>query len=146
MTPPRLVLDANILVSALLFHSGRLSWLRGAWSSGRIRPLAGRETTAELIRVLGYPKFRLSEADRQDILEDYLPFCETVTVPDPPPAVPECRDPFDRPFLELALAGNADALVTGDADLQALSDAFVVPILTPAGLKRQVSAGDRTEA
>ena len=146
MTPPRLVLDTNILVSALLFHSGRLSWLRGAWSSGRIRPLAGRETTAELIRVLGYPKFRLSDSDRQDILEDYLPFCDTAAVPDPPPAVPECRDPFDRPFLELALAARADALVTGDADLQALSDAFVVPILTPAGLKRQMSAGDRTEA
>ncbi len=138
MTPPRLVLDTNVLVSALLFHSGRLSWLRGAWSSGRIRPLAGRETTAELIRVLAYPKFRLSEADRQDLLEDYLPFCETVAVPDPPPAVPECRDPFDRPFLELALAGNADALVTGDAGLQALADVFAVPILTPAGLKRQL--------
>ena len=146
MTPPRLVLDTNILVSALLFHSGRLSWLRGAWSSGRIRPLAGRETTAELIRVLGYPKFRLSDSDRQDILEDYLPFCETAAVPDPPPEVPECRDPFDRPFLELALAARADALVTGDADLQALSDAFVVPILTPAGLKRQLQDADRQGA
>ncbi|MYF07572.1 MAG: putative toxin-antitoxin system toxin component, PIN family [Rhodospirillaceae bacterium] len=144
MTPPRLVLDTNVLVSALLFHSGRLSWLRGAWNSGRIRPLAGRETTAELIRVLGYPKFGLSDADRQDILEDYLPFCETVTVPDPPPAVPECRDPFDRPFLELALAGNADALVTGDADLQALADVFTVPILTPAGLKRQLPGNGYT--
>jgi len=146
MTPPRLVLDTNILVSALLFHSGRLSWLRGAWSSGRIRPLAGRETTAELIRVLGYPKFRLSEADRQDILEDYLPFCETATVPDPPPAVPQCRDLFDRPFLELALAGNADALVTGDAGLQALADIFAVPILTPAGLRRQLQDDDRQGA
>ncbi|MCY4397071.1 MAG: putative toxin-antitoxin system toxin component, PIN family [Rhodospirillaceae bacterium] len=145
MTPPGLVLDTNILLSALLFHSGRLSWLRGAWSSGRIRPLAGRETTAELIRVLGYPKFKLSEADRQDLLEDYLPFCETVAVPDPPPAVPECRDPFNRPFLELALAGRADALVTGDADLQALSDAFAVPILTPVGLKRQVYGDERTD-
>ncbi len=146
MTPPRLVLDTNILLSALLFHSGRLSWLRGAWSSGRIRPLAGRETTAELIRVLGYPKFRLSEADRQDLLEDYLPFCETVAVPDPPPAVPECRDPFDRPFLELALTGRADALVTGDADLQALADIFAVPILTPAGLRRQLSEDERAGA
>ena len=143
MTPPRLVLDTNILVSALLFHSGRLSWLRGAWSSGRIRPLAGRETTAELIRVLGYPKFRLSDSDRQDILEDYLPFCETAAVPDPPPAVPECRDPFDRPFLELALAARADALVTGDADLQALADIFAVPVLTPAGLRRQLQDADR---
>ena len=146
MTPPRLVLDTNILVSALLFHSGRLSWLRGAWSSGRIRPLAGRETTAELIRVLGYPKFGLIEADRQDLLEDYLPWCESIAVPDPPPAVPECRDPFDRPFMELAIAGGADALVTGDAGLQALADVFVVPILTPAGLKRQLNDDERTGA
>ncbi len=146
MTPPRLVLDTDVLVSALLFHSGRLSWLRGAWSSGRIRPLAGRETTAELIRVLGFPKFRLSEADRQDLLEDYLPRCETVAVPNPPPAVPECRDPFDRPFMELAIAGRADALVTGDAGLQVLADVFTVPILTPAGLKRQLYDDDRTGA
>lgn len=135
MTPPRLVFDTNVLISALLFPSGRVSWLRHAWGAGRIRPLAGRETTAELIRVLAYPKFRLSEAERQDLLEDYLPFCETVAVSDPPPAVPECRDPFDRPFLELALAARADALVTGDADLQALSDSFAVPILKPEALR-----------
>ncbi len=146
MTPPRLVLDTNVLVSALLFPSGRVSWLRHAWGADRIRPLAGRETTAELIRVLGYPKFRLSDTDRQDLLEDYLPFCETVTVPDPPPVVPECRDPFDRAFLELAVAGRADALVTGDADLQALSSDIAVPILTPAGLKRQLQDDDRTGA
>ena len=61
MTPPRLVLDTNILISALLFHAGSLSWLRHAWQSDTIRPLAGRETTAELLRVLHYPKFRLSD-------------------------------------------------------------------------------------
>ena len=42
-----------------------------------------------------------------------MPYCESVTVSTPPP-VPDCRDPFDRPFLELARAGNADALVTGN--------------------------------
>ena len=145
MTPPRLVLDTNILVSALLFHSGRLSWLRGAWSSGRIRPLAGRETTAELIRVLGYPKFRLSDSDRQDILEDYLPFCETATAPDPPPAVPECRDPFDRPFLELAIVADTYALVTGDDDLLVLADGFAVPILTPTAVRERLSRDEGTE-
>ena len=62
------------------------------------------------------------------------------------PAVPECRDPFDRPFLELALTARADALVTGDADLQAPADIFAVPILTPAGLKRQFHDADRSGA
>ena len=56
MTLVRPVLDTNVLVSALLFHSGALSWLRGAWRSGRIRPLAGQQTTAEL-----NPHPRLSE-------------------------------------------------------------------------------------
>ena len=116
MTPVRPVLDTNVLVSSLLFHSRALSWLRGAWRLGCVRPLAGKQTTAELIRVLAYPKFALSEGERQDLLDDYLPFCETVAVPKPPPVVLECRDPFDRMFLELALAGRADALVTGDAD------------------------------
>lgn len=132
MTPPRLVLDTNVLVSALLFHEGSLSWLRAAWQSETVRPLASRQTTAELIRVLAYPRFGLVEDERRDLLDDYLPWCETVAVPVPPPTVPRCRDPFDHVFLELALAGRADALVSGDGDLLALAEAFPVPILVPA--------------
>lgn len=139
MTPARLVPDTNVLLSALLFHTGRLSWLRGAWRSDRVRPLASRETTLELIRVLAYPKFALSAEDRRDLLDDYLPFCEIVVVSDPRPGVPECRDPGDRPFLELALAGRADALVTGDADLLALADTFPVPVVSPAALRRRMT-------
>ena len=132
MTPARTVLDTNVLLSALLFHTDALSWLRGAWRQARIHPLASRETTEELIRVLAYPKFSLNADEQRDLLDDYLPYCESVVVPDPPPEIPECRDPFDRPFLELALAGRADALVTGDDDILALAKAFSVPILSPA--------------
>jgi putative PIN family toxin of toxin-antitoxin system len=130
MTPPRIVLDTNVLLSALLFHGGSLSWLRAAWQSKAIRPLAGRDSTAELIRVLGYPKFHLADDEREDLLADYLPWCETVTI-SRPPEIPNCRDPFDRAFLELALAADADALVSGDKDLLALASTFSVPILTP---------------
>ena len=147
MTPPRLVLDTSVLLSALLFPAGRVSWIRTEWRAGRIRPLVSRDTTAEFLRVLAYPKFGLSAGERQDLLDDYLPWCETVSVPDPPATVPECRDPFDRPFLELALAGRADALVTGDADLLTLANAFAVPILTPAALRQRLpvtgSSADR---
>lgn len=146
MTPQRVVLDTNVILSALLFHAGAVSWLRGTWRSGRIRPLASRYTTTELIRVLTYPKFRLTEDERQDILDDYLPHCETVAVPDPPPIVPECRDPFDLPFLELALAGRADALVTGDRDLLALNESFSVPILPPATFRERVSGAGSADA
>ena len=137
MTPPRPVLDTNVLLSALLFHAGALSWLRQAWRSEAIRPLASRDTTAELIRVLSYPKFRLADDEREDLLGDYLPWCETVTVPNPV-EVPECRDPFDRPFLALALAASADALVTGDKDLLGLAEVFSVPILTPTAFRNRM--------
>lgn len=137
MTPPRLVLDTNVLLSALLFHHGSVAWLRPAWQSDAVRPLASRDTAEELIRVLAYPKFKLTGADREDLLGDYLPWCETITVPNKT-QVPDCRDPFDRPFLALAAAAKADALITGDKDLLALSNDFKVPILTPAAFKERL--------
>ena len=139
MTQPRLVLDTNVLLSALLFHAGTLPWLRAAWQSEVIRPLASRDTTAELIRVLSYPKFHLTNDEREDLLADYLPWCETVTISNPP-VIPDCRDPFDKPFLEPALTAKADALVTGDKDLLELANSSTVPILTPAAFKKSTSA------
>lgn len=133
--PVRVVLDTNVLVSALLFQAGAFSWLRSAWRSGNLIPLVSRETTAELMRVLAYPKFALGVDDQQDLLDDYLPFCETVSVTGAFD-IPNCRDPFDRPFLELAIAGNADALVTGDSDILILADDFRIPVLTPAAFRQ----------
>ena len=140
MTVQRVVLDTNVLVSALVFHTGSLSWIRGAWQSKRILPLAGRATTQELIRVFAYPRFRLSPDECTDLLADYLPWCETVAVSDLPMEIPRCRDPSDRAFLELAPAGHADALISGDADLLALADSFPVPILAPATFKERLVA------
>ena len=76
-------------------------------------------------------------------MNQYLPWCEMVTVPDPPD-VPECRDPRDRPFLELAMAARADALVTGDNDLLTLAEVFAVPIITPTELMARLEY-DRLE-
>lgn len=130
MTPLRWVLDTNVLLSALLFTAGQVAWVRDAWRTGTITPLASRDTTTELIRVLGYPKFGLTVPQREDLLGDYMAYAATVVISHAP-VVPECRDPFDRAFLELALAGGADALVTGDQDLLVLATAFEVPIVTP---------------
>ena len=137
MTPPRLVLDTNVLLPALLFHAGSLAWLRHAWQSGTLRPLASRDTVAELIRVLACPKFELTGEGREDLLGDYLPWCETITVSNPA-GIPDGRDPFDRPFLALALTGEADALVTGDKDLLVLANTFSVPILMPATFRERL--------
>ena len=118
-----MVFDTNVLVSALLFRRGLLGWLVDVWQTERVRPLGSKATIVELLRVLGYPKFRLAAGDRQALLEEYLPWCEAIVVP-PTVDVPDCRDPEDRMFLELAAAANADALVTGDGDLLVLAPTF----------------------
>lgn len=129
VSPPRVVIDTGPVLSALVFAQGRLVPLRHAWRAHRLQPLISRATAAELIRVLAYPKFKLSDNEQHELLADYLPCCETVRIPEPPPATPDCRDPFDVPFLQLALAGRADALLTGDRDVLALAGRFACPIL-----------------
>ena len=128
--PHIVVIDTNLVLSALVFTQGRLAPLRAAWQHQRILPLVSRVTTAELMRVLAYPKFRLAPEQQQELLADYLPYCKTVRIPDPPPPTPACRDAFDLPFLQLAIVGKANTLVTGDRDLLALAGAFACPILT----------------
>jgi len=127
---PRVVLDTHLVLSALVFHSGRFKPLRVFWQEGIMTPLVSKTTTAELIRALGYAKFKLAATEQEELLADYLPYCSTVALSDPPPQMPECRDPADAPFLQLALAGKADALVTGDKDLLVLTETFPCPILT----------------
>jgi predicted nucleic acid-binding protein len=51
-------------------------------------------------------------------------------MPAKPPKTPPCRDPFDIPFLQLAIVGKADHLVTGDKDLLSLADTFARSIIT----------------
>ena len=128
-TPPPLVLDTNLVLSALVFSSGALIHLRRGWQSGRFTPLVSTATVGELIRVLVYPRFQLLTEERENFLSDYLPFCESIRVPSPPPSTPTCRDPFDVQFLDLAVAGEAEFIVTGDKDILVLASEFPCPIL-----------------
>lgn len=130
----RVVLDTNVVVSALILRGGRLSWIRHAWSRGDLLPLVSRATSRELIRVLAYPKFGLATEEVEALLGDYLPFTEAVPV-EPGADVPEPPDPDDRMFLQLAVAGGARWLVTGDRALRAARPPRDVAILTPEELR-----------
>lgn len=125
----RIVVDTNIVISALIF-GGQLAKVRLAWQTERFIPLISKATATELIRVLAYPKFRLTPDEQEDLLADYVLYCEGVTMPEVIPTTPDCRDPFDIPFLVLALVGEADYLVTGDRDLLAIESDFACPIVT----------------
>ena len=129
MVCPRVVVDTNLVVSALIF-GGKVSRLRLAWQEDLFTPLVSKATTTELIRVLAYPKFKLTPTEQEDLLSDYILFCEAVAIPDRLPVIPEYRDPFVVPVLLLAVVSKADYLVTGDQDLLSLKDNFSCPIIT----------------
>lgn len=137
----RVVFDTGTVVSALLFARGRLAWLRRHWEQGGCTPLVSRATAEELTRVLAYPKFRLAPDERDELLSDYLVYCETVRRVRRCPV--SCRDPADQPFLDLAYTGRAAVLVTGDDDLLELSGRAGFAIETPAAYRRRVLGGGR---
>jgi uncharacterized protein len=130
VVPFRVVLDTNVILSSLLFRSGRVAWLCDAWKARRIIPLVSKETLCELLRVLAYPKFKLTSLEQQTLLEAFLPYAETVAVRNTV-SLPVCRDPHDQKFLTLAKQGRADYLVTGDADLLTLQGFKGCPVITP---------------
>ena len=130
----RVVLNTNVLVSALVLKRGSLAWFRAHWRDSKIIPLASRATVNELIRVLSYRKFQLDKQEIEALLADYLPYVEVIVVA-ATAGSPKCKDPDDQMFVDLAIQGKADALVTGDAALLAMSSSL--PVLTPAEYRDQ---------
>ncbi|MBL8523072.1 MAG: putative toxin-antitoxin system toxin component, PIN family, partial [Betaproteobacteria bacterium] len=55
--PLRVVLDTNVVLSALIFPGKTTSRIRELWQNGKLIPLISRETTEELLAALQYPKF-----------------------------------------------------------------------------------------
>ena len=131
---PRVVLDTNCLISALLFSRGVLGQLRSLWQEKRFIPLLCTSTVKELIRVLAYPKFKLTPDDIQELLGDILPWAEIVELTFSQQDVPyleHLRDPKDADFILLAEQEKVAVLVSGDKHLLELKDYASIPIMLP---------------
>ena len=102
MSIPRVVLDTNCLISALIFSRGKFAWLREAWQTKRFTPPASHDTVSELLRVLAHPKFKLTRDEQETLLADFLPYVETVKIDQTPESLPDIRDADDIIFLVLA--------------------------------------------
>jgi putative PIN family toxin of toxin-antitoxin system len=111
----RVVLDTNVMVSALLFK-GSLSKIVDHWKEGKFIPLLSKETFNEFKAVLEYPKFSLTRQEIKAIIEEeVLPFFEIVDAPGKIGKI--CRDSDDDKFIACAASGAADFIVSGDRDL-----------------------------
>lgn len=109
----RLVVDTNILVSALLAASSLPAYLIVLWRAGRFDLLTAAEQLNELMRVTRYPKIRerLTPAVAGRLVNDLRGLAVMVAAL---PQVDVSPDPDDNYLLALAAAGSADFLVTGD--------------------------------
>jgi putative PIN family toxin of toxin-antitoxin system len=123
----RVVLDTNVLVSALLF-SGEVGRIVAGWRNGAFAPVFSRDTFDEFRRVLAYPKFSLTAQEIEALIEDeVLPFSEVIEIEEDISGV--CRDPADDKFLSCAVAAGAEYLVSGDKDLLDLGSFRNIQIL-----------------
>ena len=124
------VIDTNVVISAILFGGGP-GKLIDLWKKGHITPLITEEIMAEYIRVLAYPKFKLSEEEINFIIhQEILPFFKVVKSK-PGPSIIK-KDPDDDKFIQCAEVGNAQILISGDQHLLALKFHHDIKILTPA--------------
>lgn len=126
----RIVIDTNVFVSAVLlpFSVPRRA-VDKALKHGVV--LFSEPSMSELTEVLFRPKFEryVSSEERTLFLRQLGAAAEFVPIIQ---LVRECRDPKDDKFLEVALNGRADLIITGDQDLLALHLWREIEIVTPA--------------
>ena len=131
----RVVLDTNVLVSRVLLpQSLPARVVTKVELEGSL--LLSDATMHELADVLSRPKFDpyISRENRKGFLQRLIQIAEFVPIVQ---SVRECRDPDDDKFLEVALNGRADVIVTGDRDLLRMYPWRGVAILSPTDyLKR----------
>lgn len=121
------VLDTNVVVSALGFGGPPLEALLRSLDDD-VRLLASEETLGELERVMTYDHLPFTSADRVQLLS-ILRREADILGPDATVAV--VRDSDDDKFLELALDGGAEYVVSGDRDLLSLDSFEGVEIVSP---------------
>jgi putative PIN family toxin of toxin-antitoxin system len=128
----RAVIDTNILVRALIKPTGTVGPVLLRLRRGDYTLLYTQPVLVELVDVLNRPrlrrKYELSDDDIKTVLALIMLRGEPVT-PEQPITV--CRDPKDNKFLEAAVAGRADIIVSGDEDLLTLHPFAGIPILRP---------------
>jgi uncharacterized protein len=127
---PHYVLDTNVVVSALLFPDsvpGQAFFF--AVQHGEI--LVSSETIEEVASVLRRKQFEryVPPDERERFLATLI---RHAILLEPTKRIRGCRDAGDDKWLEIAIAGNADRIISGDRDLLEMKTFRGIPIVSPA--------------
>jgi putative PIN family toxin of toxin-antitoxin system len=129
----RVVVDTNIIVRALIKPDGTVGPVLLRLRRGDYTLLYTQALLVELVDVLNRPRLRLKYGLNDDDIKTVIALVilrGELVAPEQPITV--CRDPKDNKFLEAAVAGRADIIVSGDEDLLTLHPFAGIPILQPA--------------
>lgn len=122
----RTVLDTNIIISSAL--GGALVLILERWDKGEFTVIVTSDILREYFEVLNRPKFKLKQETIDKITRYIYQFSEFV-IPEEKIKLIEA-DPADDKFLEAAIAGKVDFIVSGDTHLLELKEFRSIPILS----------------
>jgi hypothetical protein len=135
MTPRRIVLDSNVIISGFLF-GGHPARLLDHAIGGSMACFMSLSMLDEIREVLQRPKFGLTPDQALTLVEQLHDLCEMVRPRKRVQVI--AADPDDNAILECALAANAEIIVTGDAHLLDLGQWQGIRILSPADAIRVI--------
>ena len=137
MNVPIVVLDTNLFVSILL-RSAALAPIFELLRGGKIKLIISPAQIAEINEVIHRPRFNFSSSDIKAML-DWINIEATLVTP-VDTKIKISRDPKDDFLIHAAIAGDADAIVTGDKDILALGASYEgIALLSPADFLRKFS-------
>jgi uncharacterized protein len=122
----RVVLDTNIFISSVL--GGKLGIILDIWKTHKFTLIVSNEILDEYLEVLNRPKFHLSQEVITEVFAFLFAYAEFVVPHEAIHAIPD--DPSDNKFIETAIAGQAERIVSGDSHLLTLKTFRDIPIIS----------------
>lgn len=142
----RVVIDTNVLVSAIILEYGLPRQIIQAWQQKRFTLLTSTLMIAEVVRVLHYPHLQKTyHLTEQDILLVQDVLLNDALVLEDTHQVTRSRDPQDDIFLASALEGQADYVVSGDLHPLEIKHYHGVQIVTPQQFITILQTATRSE-
>ncbi len=131
----KVVVDTNVIVSGFLSPTSYTATIIRLCMKNAFQILVSKAILNEYEKVLAYPHLGVATCERQQFIALLKKAAYSVT---PTQNIAVVRDPSDNKFLECAVAGQADYLVSSDPDLLDLREYQGIHILSPAAFLEQV--------